>query len=65
MDIRGKGNAHNYFGIEGIEVSFNVISQANKNESSSFLNWQHNSLDVLTKNGGGRGRGVVLGKRDF
>ena len=38
MDIRGKGNAHNYFGIEGIEVSFNVISQANKNESSSFSN---------------------------
>ena len=38
MDIRGKGNAHNYFGIEGIEVSFNVISHANKNESSSFLN---------------------------
>ena len=38
MDIRGKGNVHKYFGIEGSEVRFNVISQANQNESSSFLN---------------------------
>ena len=52
MDIRGKGNTHKYFGIEGSEVSFNVISQTNENESSSFSNQQHNSLDVLTKNGG-------------
>ena len=50
--IRGKGNAHKYFGIEGSEVSLNVISQANENESSSFSNQQNNSLDVLTKNGG-------------
>ena len=48
MDIRGKGNAHKYFEIEGSEVSF---SQANENESSSFSNRQHSSLDVLTKNG--------------
>ena len=27
MDIRGKGKPHKYFGIEGREVSFNVISQ--------------------------------------
>ena len=26
MDIRGKGNVHKYFGTEGSEVSFNVIS---------------------------------------
>ena len=38
MHNKGKGNAHNYFGIEGREVSFNVISQANENESSSFSN---------------------------
>ena len=52
MDIREKGNVHKYFGIEGTEVSFNVISQTNENESISFSNQQHNSLDVLTKNGG-------------
>ena len=51
MDIRGKGNAHKYFGTESNEVSF-VISQTNENESSSFSNRQHISLDVLTKNGG-------------
>ena len=50
-DIRGKGNAHKYFGTESNEVSF-VISQTNENESSSFSNRQHISLDVLTKNGG-------------
>ena len=52
MGIKAKGNAHKYFGTEGSEVSFNVISQENENESSSFSNQQHNSLDVLTKNGG-------------
>ena len=50
--IRGKGNAHKYFGIEGSEVSLNLISQTNESESSSFSNQQNNSLDVLTKNGG-------------
>ena len=38
MGIRGKENAHKYFGIEGSEVRFNVISQANEKESSSFSN---------------------------
>ena len=52
MGIKAKGNAHKYFGTEDSEVSFNVISQENENESSSFSNQQHNSLDVLTKNGG-------------
>ena len=52
MDIRGKGNAHKYFGTEASEISFNVISETNENESSSFSNQQCNSLDVLTKNGG-------------
>ena len=56
MDIRGKGNAHKYFVIEGSEISFDIISQANENESSSFSNRQHNSFDVLAKNGGGGGR---------
>ena len=40
MDIRGKGNSHKYFGIEDSDVSFNVISQTNENESSSFSNRQ-------------------------
>ena len=52
MDIRGKGNAHKYFGTEASEISFNVISETNENERSSFSNQQCNSLDVLTKNGG-------------
>ena len=51
MDIRGKGNAHKYFGTESSEASFNIISQTNENESSTFSNRQHNCLDVLTKNG--------------
>ena len=52
MDIRGKGNVHKCFGTEGSEVSFNVTSQTNENQSSSFSNQQHNSLGVLTKNVG-------------
>ena len=58
MDMRGKGNAHKHFEIEGTEVNFNVISQANENESSLFSNRQRNSFDVLIKHG-------VLGTRDF
>ena len=58
MDMRGKGNAHKHFEIEGSEVNFNVISQANENESSLFSNRQRNSFDVLIKHG-------VLGTRDF
>ena len=52
VDIRGKRKAYKHSGVEGGEVSFNVISQTNANESNTFSNRQHYSLDVLSKNGG-------------
>ena len=56
---RGKGNSQKYFGIEGSEVSLNVISQTNENESSSFSNRQTTALMYLLKMGGTGNKGLL------